>query len=63
MKGFQATQQKKPPALQRDYPALQNLEFLHFFCGYLLADYIRILNPESKDPIESGFNPHLNPDH
>jgi hypothetical protein len=54
--------QKKPSALKREHPALQNMKFLKFFL--LLWVIFGLLNPDldpeygsrSIDPIESGSN-------
>jgi hypothetical protein len=52
--------QKKPSALKREHPALQNMKFLYFFL--LLLVIFALLDPDpdseygfgSTDPIESG---------
>jgi hypothetical protein len=54
MQGFQATVQEKPPALQREHPALQIWKFFPFMVFF--ASWIRIFLP--------GLDPQtrLNPD-
>ncbi len=52
--------QKKPSALKRGYPTLQNMNFFNFFyfCGSFLPSWIRIRIP-NPDP---GTLTRLNPD-
>jgi hypothetical protein len=56
--------QKKPSALKREHPTLQNMKFLNFFV--LLCVNFVLLDPDSEsgsgstDPIESGS--HWDPD-
>ncbi len=55
-------QQKKPPALKRKHPALQNMKYQNFS---ILVDQFALLDPDpdfesvngSTDLIESGSNP------
>jgi hypothetical protein len=59
---------KKPSALKREHPTLQNMNFLKFFL--LLWVIFALLDPDpdsesgsgSTDPIESGSNGDPNPD-
>ncbi len=55
--------QKKPSALKRGHPTLQNMNFYKFFL--LLWVIFALLDPDSEsgstDPIESGSNPDPQP--
>ncbi len=57
--------QKKPSALKRGHPTLQNMNFYKFFL--LLWVIFALLDPDpdsqsgSTDPIESGSNPAPDP--
>jgi hypothetical protein len=57
--------QKKPSALKRGHPTLQNMNFYKFFL--LLWVIFALLDPDtesgsrSTDPIESGSNPDPQP--
>jgi hypothetical protein len=58
--------QKKPSALQREHPALQNMKVLNFFLVWVI---FALLDPDpnseygsgSNDLIESGTNTDLDP--
>jgi hypothetical protein len=58
--------QKKPSALKRGHPTLQNMNFYKFFL--LLWVIFALLDPDpdsesgSTDPIESGSNPDPDPE-
>jgi hypothetical protein len=51
--------QKKPSALKREHPALQNMKFLNFST---FVDQFCSPGSGSTDPIESGSNPGPGPD-
>jgi hypothetical protein len=61
--------QKKPSALKREHPALQNIKFLNFFL--FLWVIFALPDPDSEsgfgygstDLIESGSNPDADPKH
>jgi hypothetical protein len=59
--------QEKPSVLKREHPALQKIKFMNFFL--FLCVIFTLLDPDldyesgSWDPIESGYNPDLDPQH
>jgi hypothetical protein len=56
---------KKPSALKREHPALQNIKILIFFyfCGSILPFWIRIRVPNpDTDPL-TWLNPNPDPKH
>jgi hypothetical protein len=52
---------KKPSALKREHPALQNMKFLNFFSTFVGNFCPPGSGSESTDPIESGSNSDPDP--
>jgi hypothetical protein len=55
--------QEKPSVLKREYPALQKMKFINFFSMFVGHFCPSGSGYGSRDPIESGSNPDVDPQH